>query len=108
MTTYSLSPSQFAKKILHLSQHMRDMSHKQDWTACMELEEQRQVVMNALFGHKDMPQALEDIAEILEQVLFIDSESLYICEEARNKEMKNIKKSMTQRKAALSYHSHFE
>jgi len=108
MTTVMLSPVQYAKKILHLSQHMQEMSYKQDWNACIELEEQRQTVMDALFEHQDMPQALEEIAGILEQVLFIDSESLYICDEAKQKEMDKIKESKNRKKAAQSYHSHFE
>lgn len=87
---------------------MREMSYKQDWSACIELEEQRQNVMNALFEHDDLPQALADIAEVLEEVLFIDSESLYMCEEARVKEMNSVKRSKSRHKAAVAYHSHLQ
>ncbi len=106
MTMYCLSPAQYAKKILRLSQHMCDMSYKQDWHACMELEEQRQKVMTDLFNHPDMPEALAEIAELLEQVLYIDSESLYICEEARAKELDNIKENKSRQKAVTAYHAH--
>jgi len=106
MTMYRLSPTQYAKKILHLSQHMRDMSYKQDWNTCTELEEQRQNVMDALFNHPDMPDALAEIADILEQVLLIDSESLYLCEEARAKELHSLKENKSRHKAAIAYHSH--
>lgn len=108
MPTYNFTPKQYASKILHLSQHMRDMSYKQDWPACIELEEQRQAVIDSLFLHRDMPRALEDIADIIEQVVFIDSESLYICEEARTKEMDNIKHGKKRQKAAITYHSNFQ
>ncbi len=106
MTMYRLSPRQYAQKILRLSQHMRDLSYKQDWTACAELEEQRHAVMTDLFNHQDMPAALTDIADILEQVLLTDTESIYICEEARLKESDSIKKTRTQKKAATTYHAH--
>lgn len=105
---HCLSPKQYAQQILRLSQHMRDMSYKQDWSACIELEEQRQSVMTALFEHNDLPLALEDIAEILEEVLFIDSESLYMCEEARVKEMNSVKESKSRQKAVVAYHSHLQ
>jgi len=85
---------------------MRDLSDKQDWNACIELEEQRQKVMTELFNHNDMPQALTEIADVLEQVLFIDSESIYMCEEARLKERDSIKKVKSRKKAATAYHSH--
>lgn len=103
MNTYRLSPKQYGMKILHLSQHMLVMSYKQDWRACMKLEEQRQNVINDLFTHHEMPGALEDIADIIEKVLSIDSESLYICEEARNNELKSINKAKTGFKAVVSY-----
>ena len=106
MTMYCLSPVQYAQKILHLSQHMCDMSYKQDWHACMELEELRQNVMNDLFSHSDMPDALAEIADILEQVLYIDSESLYMCEEARAKELNSLKENKSRYKAVVAYHAH--
>lgn len=105
MSMYSLSAKQYAQQILRLSKHLRDMSYKQDWSACIELEEQRQNVMHALFEHHELPQALPDIAEILEQVLLIDSESLYMCEEARAKEMQSVKESKSRKKAVVAYHS---
>lgn len=108
MSMYSLSPQQYAQQILRISHHMRDMSYKQNWSACIELEEQRQNVMNALFEHDDLPQALTDIAETLEQILFIDSESLYMCEEARTKEMRSVKESQSGQKAVVAYHSHLQ
>lgn len=108
MPTYNLSPKQYAIKILHLSQHMQDMSYKQDWPACIELEEQRHRVMNDLFEHRDMPKALEHITDILEQVIYIDSESLYICEEARSRELQSINKNKSRHKAAVTYLSHFK
>lgn len=82
---------------------MQDMSYKQDWQACIELEEERQIVMNDLFKHQDMPTVLQDISDIIEQVVYIDSESLYICEEARNKELKSINKVRSGYKAAVTY-----
>ena len=82
---------------------MQAMSYKQNWQACMELEEERQHVLKALFEHHDMPQSLSDIAEIIEQVISIDSESLFICEEARAKEVKCINKAKTGYKAAVTY-----
>jgi len=103
MTMYCLSPIQYAQKILRLSQHMCDMSYKQDWYGCMELEEQRQTVMDELFEHPEMPEALAKIANILEQVLFIDSENLYICEEARTKELEGLKENKSRHKAVLAY-----
>ena len=106
MTMYCLSPKQYAKKILHLSQHMLDLSYKQDWIVCAELEEQRQQVMTDLFNHTDMPEALVDISEILEQVVLIDSESIYLCDEARAKERDNLQKVKSRKKAASVYHSH--
>ncbi len=106
MTMYCLSPAQYAQKILRLSQHMSDMSYKQDWHACMELEEQRQKVMADLFNHPDMPMALAEIADTLEQVLLIDSESLYMCEEARAKELASLKENKSRQKAAIAYHVH--
>jgi len=106
MTMYCLSPAQYAQKILRLSQHMSDTSYKQDWHACMELEEQRQNVMDDLFSHPDMPMALVDISDILEQVLLIDSESLYMCEEARTKELNSFKENKSRQKAAIAYYAH--
>ncbi len=85
---------------------MSDMSYKQDWHACMELEEQRQNVMDDLFNHPNMPMALVDIGEILEQVLLIDSENLYICEEARTKELNSLKENKSRQKAAIAYYAH--
>ena len=108
MSMHCLSPKQYAQQILRLSQHMRDMSYKQDWSACIKLEEQRQNVMHALFEHDDLPQALADIAEILEQVLYIDSESLYMCEEAREKEMNSVKESKSRKKAVVAYHTYLQ
>ncbi len=82
---------------------MQAMSYKQDWQACIEFEEERQIVLNALFEHQDMPEALEDIVDIIEQVVYMDSESLYICEEARNKEIKSINQSKKGYKAVVTY-----
>ena len=108
MSLHNLKPKQYAQQILRLSEHMRDMSYKQDWTACIKLEEQRQTVMTALFEHDEITQALADIAEILEEVLYIDSESLYMCDEARVKEVKSLKDSKSRRKAVVAYHSHLQ
>lgn len=106
MSLHRLTPTQYAQQILRLSEHMRDMSNKQDWTACIKLEEQRQTVMKALFEHQELTGSLMDISEILEEVLYIDSESLYMCEEARAKEMQSLKESKSRRKVASAYHSH--
>ena len=82
---------------------MQKMSYQQNWRACLELEEERQQVLKALFEHHDMPNKLKDIADIIEQVINIDSESLFICEEARSKEVKSINQAKSAYKAAVTY-----
>ena len=69
-----LQPVQYARVVLKLSQQIAQLAEIQNWEAAREMETERQNVMQALFSHPDINEALPAMSGLLEQVMQLDAE----------------------------------
>ena len=81
MTTITLRAC--AGQILALSERMYRYAQSSDWSGLSILETERQKLLDSLFHHPQMPDALEHVADILEQVMELDGKSIALGESAR-------------------------
>ncbi len=96
-------PKQYADKILRLSHHMQQMAIAENWLMCAQLEAERQKTIEALFDHPQIATALASIADVLRQVISIDSESMAVCEKHKNLVLDEIKHLHDGRRAIAQY-----
>lgn len=75
------SPKCYADVILSLSIKMQVSASAQDWETTQELEQQRNLILEQLFAHPEITQALPSLAATLEKVIEIDT---LVIEEGEN------------------------
>lgn len=78
-----LSLQQTANKILRLTKAMRQFAQDQDWTQFAHLEAERQRSLEYLFKHPEISNALNNVADTLNQVVELDQESIALGEAAK-------------------------
>ena len=79
-----ISLEQCANKVHRLTQKMFEYAQHGDWRAMANLETERQSSMESLFKHPAMPDAVNEIAGILKQILELDRESIELGNQARS------------------------
>lgn len=67
-------PSRYAEIILRLSEKISALAQQHEWEEAHLLETKRQLVMQELFSHPDINEALPSIASILHDVMALDAE----------------------------------
>jgi len=97
------SPRHYAGKILRLSQHMLHQCRSRNWAAVVALETERQQALEALFRHPAMPGVLPELAEILDQVIRLDRETIVLGEQERLQISSDLGQLQAQRRAARAY-----
>lgn len=69
-----MSPSHYAETVLRMSQIISELAQKNEWLSARQLEEERNVVMQQLFSHPEINEALPFMASILKKVMQLDAE----------------------------------
>lgn len=103
---YYLSPRQYAGKVLHLTRSMRERAETSDWQAFASLESERQAVIEQLFDHPEMPGALHEIQNLLQEVIDIDRESIALGEAEKKRLGDYLGQQKHARQAVKAYRHH--
>ena len=67
-------PAHYAEVVLRLSQKITQLAQRHEWQAARKLEEERNTVMQQLFAHPDINDALPSLTSTLTQVMQLDAE----------------------------------
>ena len=67
-------PKHYAEVILRLSKKIAELAHQHEWQSARKLEAKRHVVMQELFSHPDINEALPTMTSILYEVMQLDAE----------------------------------
>ena len=67
-------PAHYAETILRMSKNIVELAQQHEWLLARQLEAKRHVVMQELFSHPDIDEALPEIASLLHEVMQLDAE----------------------------------
>ncbi|MBI3562469.1 MAG: flagellar protein FliT [Gammaproteobacteria bacterium] len=101
-----LSLQQTANKVLRLTQYLLQLARQDAWEAMLEVEQQRQLALTALFQHPQMPQALNLVAQTLQQVVGLDKQCMALGDTARQQLEIQLAAAFQGQRAVREYHSY--